>query len=174
MLPKFDPKTGEHVDFTPSGECHWVQIALMIASAVISAYAAAQQGQARKQAMDYQAAVARQRAKREREVALANEGALRKKNQGLMEARRARILGVETGSGSPLASEENFAKDIELAALRTRAGGFAIATRLEQSAELSAFQGRSAQSAGYFRGGALLVGGAGKVYGRGLKMGYWK
>ena len=174
MLPKFDPKTGEHVDFTPSGDCHWVQIALMVAMAAISAYSAVKQGQAQAQSLEYQAAVARQQAAREREVALANEAALRKKNQGLAEARRARILGGDDdGSGSLLASKEHFAKDVELAALRTRAGGFAAATRLEQSAVGLQYQAGQAKAAGG-RKAMLAVGKAGiGVYGQGVKLDYW-
>jgi len=166
MLPRHNLKTGEYEDFNPAGRCDWVQIAAMIAAAVISAYGAKTQADAQQKTMNYNAAVARQRADRERQEAQAREADFRKQ-QSRAEARRRAlggVSGVDQGEGSPLLTSEDFAGEVELAALRIRAGGDVAATRLEQSAGLSEFQGRAAQSAGNIRAGALLVGGASKAW----------
>ena len=60
---------------------------------------------------------------------------------------------------------EDFAGEVELQALRIRSGGEVRATRLEQQAQLTRFKGRQARTAGFIRGGALLVSGAGKFFG---------
>ena len=59
---------------------------------------------------------------------------------------------------------EDFAGEVELQALRIRSGGEVRATRLEQQAQLTRFKGRQARTAGFIRGGALLVSGAGKRF----------
>ena len=164
MIPGFNHKTGEYQEFSPKGDCEWIQIAALIASAVISAYGAARQGKAQQQSLNYQAAIARQRADRERQEAAAREADFRKQQSRAAGMRRAVDQGVEKGEGSPLLTSEDFASEVELAALRIRSGGEVNATRLEQSARLNEFQGSNAASAGFIRGGALLAGGAAKAY----------
>jgi hypothetical protein len=72
--------------------------------------------------------------------------------------------GVEPSEGSPLLVSEDFAGETEYQALRIRSGGELAATRLEQSARLSALAGRNARTAGFARGGSLLLQGAGSLY----------
>ena len=72
--------------------------------------------------------------------------------------------------GSPLLVSEDFAAEVEFQALRIRSGGELRATRAEQQAVLQRFQGRAARSAGFVRGGALLITGAGKSFGGGSNL----
>lgn len=168
MIPKFNTKTGEFGEYCPPNECHWFQIAALIASAVIAAYSAAKQGQAQKAAFDYQAAIDKQRAERERLEAANREADFNRTQSGLEAKRRAfmGLSGVDESQGSPLMTSEDFHSEVKLAGLRIREGGEVRATRLEQGAALGIFQGKSAQSAGYLRAGSLLVSGAGKAYGK--------
>ncbi len=163
---RFNPKTGEYTEYSPRGNCEWVQVAALIASAVIAAYSAKTQADAQKQSFDYQAAVARQRANRERQEASAREADFRRQQSRLAGKRRALqgISGVDPGEGAPLLTSEDFEGEVELAALRIRAGGEVSATRLETAAGLAEFQGRAAQTAGTIRAGSLLARGAGKAF----------
>lgn len=117
------------------------------------------------QQAETQALVLRQQAAQERVTALESEDDFRRE-QSRLTARRRAILGgsgVAIGSGSPLLVSEDFASEIELQALRLRAGGDLAATRLEQQAELGVF-GATRQGvvtvAGAKRQGVLTRGGA--------------
>jgi len=56
------------------------------------------------------------------------------------------------------------AAESEFEALRLRAGGELRATRLEQQAVLERAGGAAASRAGFMRGGALLLSGAGSAF----------
>ena len=140
---------------------------LLLASAAVSAFGALAQGFAAKRAGDFEAGILTQRAERDRLQAASDEEDFRRKQSRAFAARRAALgaSGVEPGAGSPLLVSEDFASEVELQALRIRAGGEVTATRLEQQAVLQRSQGRAARSAGFARGGALLLSGAGKFFG---------
>lgn len=139
----------------------------LVAVAAISAAAAVQQGQAAKKQAGFTAAVQRQQATRERQVAASNERDFRRQQSRLMASRRAVLgaSGVESGTGSTLLATEDFAAESELQALKIRAGGETNATRLEQSAQLQAMRGDAAATGGFMRAGSLLVSGGGKAFG---------
>ena len=135
----------------------------------LQAIGAVQKGQAEQSQANFQAQILQQQADRDRQVAAAKEEDFRAKQSRLLARRRAVLgaSGVEPASGSPLLVSEDFAGEVELQALRIREGGNISATRLEQQAALQRFQGRAARTAGFTRGGSLLITGAGKNFGGG-------
>ncbi len=150
--------------------CTGLEIGLLIAaSAAISAGSAIAQGQAAAAQGKFQAGVLQQQADRERQVAAANEEDFRRNQSRVLAARRAAQggAGIDSGTGSSLLVAEDFAGEVELAALRIRNGGEVFATRAEQQAELSLFSGRAARTQGFIRGGSLLLSGGAKAFGGG-------
>lgn len=145
--------------------CTGVEIALLAGTA-LSAFGAIQQGQAASEQGDLQADILEQEATRDRQQASADEADFRARQSRVLAERRAGLgaSGVEQAAGSPLLVSEDFAGEVELAALRIRTGGEVTATRAEQQATLQRFQGRAARRAGFVRGGALLLSGAGKAF----------
>lgn len=140
--------------------------ALLLAGAGIGAIGQVAQGFAAQRAADFQAGILRQQATRERQQAESKEEDFRRNQSRVLAARRAALgaSGVEPGAGSPLLVSEDFAGEVELQALRIRSGGELRTTRAEQKAVLQRFQGRQARTAGFIRGGALLLSGAGKAF----------
>ena len=136
--------------------------------AAFQAFNAIQEGQAARQQANLQAQVLRQRAEHERLAAEAKEQDFRRNQARAFGQRRAGLgaSGVDPAAGSPLLVSEDFAGEVELAALRIRSGGQVRATRLEQQALLQRFSGRAARRAGFLRGGSLLLTGAGKAFGK--------
>jgi len=136
----------------------------MIAAAVISAAAAVQQAQAAKNAADAQAEIQRQQAERERLQAESDANDfLRDQSRKSSSARAAQgTSGVAAGEGSPLIVAEDFAGEVGLNARRIRVGGEVRATRLDQQAELTRFEGKAKQQAGFMRAGASLLSSASK------------
>lgn len=124
------------------------------------------QGQAGRQQAEFQAETMRQQAERERQQAALNEEDFRRSASRVAASRRAAMgaSGVDSGSGSPLLTSEDFAGETELQALRMRNGGQVNADRLDQSAGMQKIAGRNAQRSGFTRGGALLLSGAGKAF----------
>lgn len=145
--------------------CTGIEIAL-IAGAAVSAVGAVQQGQAQQAQANLQAEIAGQQAAQARQQAAAREEDFRRNQSRVLAARRAALgaSGVDPQAGSPLLVAEDFASEAELQAFRIRAGGEVTATRAEQQANLLRFQGDAAARAGFTRGGALLVSGAGKAF----------
>ena len=140
-------------------------VATVIGTAV-STVGAIRQGKAASAQSNCQAGILRQQATRERQQAKADEGDFRRRLDRLFAARRAGLgaSGVDPSTGSPLLVSEDFAAEVELNALRIRSGGKLRGTRLEQQAGLEQFRGRTAQRAGFFRAGSLLITGAGKSF----------
>ena len=132
----------------------------------LQAIGAVQKGQAEQSQDNCQAQILQQQAERDRQVAAAKEEDFRAKQSRLLAKRRAVLgaSGVEPASGSPLLVSEDFAGEIEIGALRVRAGGELKATRLEQQATLQRLKGRAARTSGFVRGGSLLLTGAGKSF----------
>ena len=138
-----------------------------IASTAFSVVGAIQQGRAASAQASLQAGILEQQATRDRQQAAADEADFRSRQSRVLAERRAGLgaSGVDPAAGSPLLVSEDFAGEVELAALRIRTGGEVRATRAEQQATLQRFQGRAARRAGFVRGGALLLTGAGKAFG---------
>ena len=140
--------------------------ALLLAGTVLSAGSAVQQGRAAKQQSKLQGGVLQQQADRDRLQAASDEEDFRRSQSRVLASRRAALgaAGIEQGAGSPLLVSEDFAGEAELQALRIRTGGEVRATRAEQQASLQRFTGRQAQTAGFIRGGSLLLTGAGRTF----------
>jgi hypothetical protein len=140
-------------------------LALSAVSSITSAVGAVQQGKQQRQAYNYQAEVQEQQAQEERIATATNEANFKEEQRRLLARRRAVLgaSGVELSSGSPLLVSEDFAGETALQALRIRRGGEVRATRLEQQANLSRYQGRAAKSGGYARAGSTLLSGLGKT-----------
>ena len=138
-----------------------------LGGAAISAINAVQQGQAASTQANLQAGILQQQATSDRQRAAATEADFRRRQSFSLAERRAGLgaSGVDPAAGSPLLVSEDFAGEVELAALRIRTGGEVRATRAEQQATLQRFQGRAARKEGFVRGGALLLTGAGKAFG---------
>ena len=139
-----------------------------IAGSGLSAIGAISGGMAADRQAQFQSSVLRQQAEREKQDAAQKEEDFRRQQARLFATRRALLggSGVEPSEGSPLLVSEDLAGESELQALRIRAGGQTVASRLEQNAVLQSAAGRSARSAGFMRGGALLLSGAGSAFGR--------
>lgn len=177
----FDPGTIAAVAFLTGG-------AVSAVGAIRQGQAADQQGQlAQQQANlqaqlnDQQADVLDQQAQTEIERSQAQESDFRREQSRVAAARRAAggASGVVTGTGSSLLVDEDFATEVELQALRLRAGGVTSATRLQQQAGFERFTGeqsrfsgaisrqagRQARIGGVVRGGASLLTGIGQAFG---------
>lgn len=139
--------------------------AAAVIGAGVAAYGAVQQGQAANAQAKYQATIANQQAQSAREQAGANEQAFRQKEARAAATRRALLggTGIDTSSGSPLLTSEDFAGETELQALRIRNGGDIAATRLDEQAGLDRLAGANAETAGYFRAGSSLLSGIGNA-----------
>jgi len=137
-----------------------------LVGAGISAAGMIQQGQASEAAAEFDAKVKQQQAERERQVSKAREGDFRRQQSAAMGRRRALsgASGVDFSTGSPLFASNDFAREVELQALRLRSGGQTSASRLEDQANLSQTQGANLGRAGYTRAGASLLSGAGDYY----------
>ena len=150
------------------GTCRDPATVLTVVGTAVSAFGAIQSGRQAASTAKVQSAVIQQQADRERQDMDARERDFRRNQLALFASRRA-ILGgtnVEPGDGSPLLVSEDFARESELQALRIRSGGEVQATRLEQEAALTRARGRQERTAGYYRGGSLLLSGAGTAFGR--------
>lgn len=139
---------------------------LAIASAAFQAFSAIQQAQTANQQGQFQAAVLRQQADRDRQIAAGNEADFRLQQSRVLASRRAAqgASGVDPAAGSPLLVSEDFAGEVELNALRIRSGGETRATRAEQQANLQLFAGRAKRQQSFVRGGSLLLSGAGRAF----------
>lgn len=137
------------------------------AGVALQAFSAIQQGQATSAQAGLQAGILEQQATSSRQRAAADEADFRARQSRVLAKRRAGLgaSGVDPGTGSPLLVSEDFAGEVELAALRIRTGGEVRATRAEQQATLQRFTGRAARKSGFVRSGALLLTGAGKAFG---------
>lgn len=139
---------------------------VMWAGLAVSAVGAVSQGVAANKQAKLQASILGQQATSEREAAAARESDFRANQSRVAAARRAALgaSGVQQGTGSPLLVSEDFAGEVELQALRIRAGGETRATRFEQQAILERLRGRGAQTGGFLRSGSLLLTGAGRSF----------
>ncbi len=136
--------------------------ALLAASLAVSAVGAIGQGIAAKKAADFNAAIALQRAQRERDIANRNADIFRRRQNALSANERARRAGagVLPGTGTPLLVADAFLDEVLIGEATIRAGGETRATRLEAEASLARFRGRNARTAGFIRAGTTLLSGA--------------
>src|SRR3546814_552523 len=128
-------------------------------SGAVGAVGAISSGKAQANAAEYQAEVTQQQADQERIASRQDEEDFRRDQSRLLAQRRAAMggSGVDMATGSPLLANEDFASEVELQARRIRAGGETRATRLGQQAGLYESQAGSAKTAGFKRGGSLLL-----------------
>ena len=140
-------------------------IALLIGT-IVSGVGAISSGIAAKRQADTQAAIFEQQALRAKQEAAVSAEDFARRQSRLAAARRAAIggAGVQLASGSPLLVSEDIAAETELGRRRIEDGGAVRSTRLEQQAGLTIQAGSAAQTAGFLRGGSLLVTGAGKLF----------
>ena len=133
--------------------------AMLVISTAVQAIGAIAEGRDAKRQADFSAAVDRQRAEREREIAGQEEEDFRRKQRRVAAQSRAEggARGVDSSTGSPLLAAEDFATEEELQALRIRAGGQSTAHRLNQQASLTSAAGKSAQTRGFTRAGSTLL-----------------
>ncbi len=134
-------------------------VELAAAALVVSGVGAISSGIASKRAADFEAAVALQRAQRERDIANRNADIFRRQQNALSAAERVRRAGagVLPGTGTPLLVADAFLDETLIGEAMIRAGGAIRATRLEEEAALARFRGRNARTAGLFRAGSTLL-----------------
>lgn len=127
----------------------------------------AQQGQYGQQSLDYQAAVYRQQAEREQELAKLEAMRAQKDDDALAGRQRAILAaqGRDISEGSALLVQQDFADETAYQEALTAAGGDTRAYRLRQDAELAAMAGRNARFAGNVRAGTTLLKGAKELWG---------
>lgn len=132
---------------------------LLLAAAGVSAFGQLAQGFAAKQAANFQAAVLRQQADRERLVAERDSELQRRRLSALQATQRVGRAGsgVSTSEGSSLLVDDATISEIELAVETTRRGGQVLATRLEQQARLTRSRGGTALATGFFSAGTGLL-----------------
>ena len=140
--------------------------AIAALGAVVSAVGAVQQGKAQKQQADLQARLLEQQAERERQLAERDAGEFARDQRRLQGRQRLQLAAtnLEIGEGTPISIAENTAAEIEFQRQRILGGGAAAATRLTSQAALTRSAGSAARRAGFVRGGARLLQGAGQAY----------
>ena len=141
-------------------------IAVVIAGAALSAFAAVQAGKAARAEGDFESEVLRQQAEREAVISRQAEEDFRLEGDRLIGERGSLlgVSGVESSSGSPLAGLGFLSSEIEVQALRLRSGGKTRELRLREQANLALFRGKTEQKAARTRAGASLLTGAGQAF----------
>jgi hypothetical protein len=139
--------------------------AAMIGGGVIGAYGQLQQGQAARQAGEYNAKMAEQNAKFTLEQAAADENQLRAQVRRQLGQSRASIgaSGV-TMEGSPSEVIEDSAAQAEMDALKIRRQGDMKAWNFRNEAKLQRFQGQQAQTGANYGAVGTLLGAGAKSY----------
>ena len=132
-----------------------------VLSGVMGASGAAQQARAAQQAANFQAEVQEQQAQAERDRAAVEAQDFRREGSRARAASLARMgaSGTVASEGSPLLVDEAFVKELALGSARIQHGGEVRGTRLDQQAELTRAEGRSARRAGGINAGASLLSG---------------
>lgn len=144
----------------------WVATAVSVASAGVSAYAAVSQGEAAKEAADYNANIQRKQAVQAQNVA-ADQAAQQKEK-----ARRIASTQVAMGAAGGLETTTGTMGDIisetkkysELDALRITNNAARSAWGLREQAGLEEWKGGQAQTAGYIGATSSILGGMSNAY----------
>jgi hypothetical protein len=142
-------------------------ITAAVASASATAYSSDQSRRAANQTADYNAEVAEQNARAERDKAAIDEKAHRESIRRILATQRALYgKGNMSMEGSPLLVQEDTNLQGELDALAIRYGGDVAAARNRSEANVARMTGRNnayAAKAGYIQAGSTLLGGLSKV-----------
>jgi hypothetical protein len=140
--------------------------ALLIASTAMQAIGAIQQGNAAKDAANYNAGMLDQNATVERQQAGAREDALRRRSAMVLGSQRAAFGQSGGGMGGSAADVmQQSAMNAELDALTTRYEGDLRARGMQAQATGERFAGEQAQRQGYFNAVGSILGGAGNYMG---------
>jgi hypothetical protein len=139
---------------------------MSIASSVFSAVNQIKQGQAANQAGQYNAAILDNRAIREQQVAAHNVRRIAEQNKSLAGTQRALLAGSgrSLSSGSALLVQEDLDEEGKFNELLAADAGEVKAQNLRQEAVLARVKGKSALTAGYYRGGTTLLKTVGKEF----------
>jgi hypothetical protein len=134
--------------------------------ALISAYAAYSEGQARAKAFEYQQKVDEDRAKAARDAA---EAAAQTQQEEAAHAKArlrsmAAASGIVTGEGSELLAEMESAGNAKLDEKRILYAGAIRASDYEQEGVLRGYEAKGAWRQGYLGAGTSLIGGAARAY----------
>lgn len=145
-----------------------VGIALVVTSQVMQGYAAKQQGEFQNDVAKYNARQLENEATRTRKKGTEEEIRLRDKTAQLTSLQRAQLgaAGVDVGSGSALALQEDTALLGEADALRIRSNFAEAATSIEDQASITRAEGRAAKKAGQSAFVGSILGAAGAVAGK--------
>lgn len=138
---------------------------VLIAATAVQAYSSIRQGQAAKEAGEYNARQAEEAAAQTREQMIQDERQLRamaRKHIG--ETRASYGAGGVTMEGSPMAVLEESAANAEADAQAIKRGGMARASAYERDAAMSRRSGSNAETTGYFGAAGSLLQGASKYY----------
>ena len=130
----------------------------------VSVVGSIREGKARQNEADFNAAIKRQEADRERQIS-ASEARKFEREQSALRARSRAVRagsGVVPTSGTSLLVDEDIASEIARNKALIKAGGETRATRLEQNAALLGLSGRSARTSSFFKAGATALTGAAK------------
>ncbi len=138
-----------------------IMTALAIGGGILKGGAGLSAGRAEGRASDFNALVADQQARQERQSAAAEARDYRRgENRKLASSTAARGAGGVTGAGSPLLVEESTIREIALGSARLKYAGDVRSKRLQDEAELYRMRGKSARRAGYLNAGSSLLSGA--------------
>lgn len=143
-----------------------VATALVIAGLALSAVSAIRGGIASKQQADFQAKQAEQKATQTRRKAAEDEKDARRdasRRRGASIARQG-AGGGAIGTGTSLLTEEDFAAESERQFGRIQQQAEFDVVGLQNEASLLRSKGKSAQTAGFLRGGASVLTGAGSLF----------
>jgi len=134
-------------------------VTLLLISTGVQAVGAIAEGRDAKRQADFSAAVGRQQAEREREIAGQDEEDFRRRQSRLFAQKRAALgaSGVDSSTGSPLLAAKDFISEEEFMSLRILSGGQTKAARLEQGSTLSEMAGRGSLRQGFMRAGSSLL-----------------
>lgn len=139
---------------------------LAIVGGVLSAVAAARQGQAANATAKFNAQVLREQAKQEQDFAKLAADDERRKGSRALASFRAGLGGSGiTNFGAPLLVQSDVASQIELGARRTEVTGNIKGRRLQQEADLRRFSGRNAREQGFFSAGTSILNSASRAVG---------
>ena len=124
------------------------------------------QGRAADQAARFNAQHLQNQAAREREIGAHNARRIAEENKRLAGAQRALLAGTgrSLASGSALLVQEDLAEEGEFNRRLAEDAGEVKARNLRQEAVLERMKGKSALTAGYYRGGTTLLKAGGTTF----------
>lgn len=153
----------------------YVAVAASVIATGISTYSAIQQGQAAKNAADYNAAVQRKAAAMETQRGATEAAEHRQKVKQMISRQNAAFgaSGVEGSTGSAADVMTETAGMGELDALRIVNNSQRQAWGLESQARIGEYEGKAAYQQGIMKGTTSLLSGASNTYFQGKQAGLW-